>query len=144
MATDYFQGFLSVLQFCSHLIGIKYGLRFPNHVKIKILFIYWKTHLLQKIYIKKAFLSQNVDETWFINAGLKSWWQQWLGHCVVTVNFFLNGHYYSINGKILKANSVINNLIRNKVSEIPVKNHEKKPKGFLNESETNLCKITRN
>ena len=35
MATGYFQGIPSVLQFCSHLIGIKYGRYFSNQVKIK-------------------------------------------------------------------------------------------------------------
>ena len=33
---------------------------------------------------------------------------------------------------------------RNKMSGIPVKNHRKKPRGFLKESETNSCEITRN
>ena len=36
-----------------------------------------------------------MDATWFINAGLL------LGHCVVTVNVFLNGHCYPINGNSL-------------------------------------------
>ena len=31
---------------------------------------------------------------------------------------------------------------RNKMSGIPVKNHKKKPKGFLKEAETNSCEIT--
>ena len=38
MATGYFEGFASVLQFCSHLIVNKKGLHFSNQVKIKILF----------------------------------------------------------------------------------------------------------
>ena len=38
MATGYFQGFLSVLQFYIHQIGIKYGLHFSNQGKIKMLF----------------------------------------------------------------------------------------------------------
>ena len=57
MATCYFQGVLSVLQFYNHLISIKYGLHFSNQVKIKMLFnkelIY-----LKNIYIKRHFRSK--------------------------------------------------------------------------------------
>ena len=67
MATGYFQGFLSVLQFYIHQIGIKYGLYFSNQGKIKMLFN------KELIYLK-TFLDQNVDATWFINAGLNIWW----------------------------------------------------------------------
>ena len=60
MATGYFKGFLSVLQF---YIGIKYGLHFSNQVKIKMLFNK-ELISLKYIYIyKKTFLGQNVDAT---------------------------------------------------------------------------------
>ena len=73
MATGYFQDLLSVLEFYSHLIGIKYGLDLSNQVEIKMLFN--KELIYLKIYIyEKAFLGQNVDKTWFINAGFKIWW----------------------------------------------------------------------
>ena len=56
METGYFQGFLSVLQFYIHQIGIKYGLYFSNQGKIKMLFN------KELIYLK-TFLDQNVDAT---------------------------------------------------------------------------------
>ena len=69
MATGYFQGFLLVLLFYSNLIGIKYGLHFSNHLKIKMLFnkepIYWKKNIN-----KKSIFRPNMDKTWFINVGL--------------------------------------------------------------------------
>ena len=51
MATDCFQGFLSVLQFYSHLIDIKYGLHFSNQVKINMLFNKELIYLNLYIYI---------------------------------------------------------------------------------------------
>ena len=68
MATYYFQCFLSVLQFYSRLIGIKYGSHFSNQVKMKMLFnkevIYLNIYIYIYIYIyNKAFLGQNVDAT---------------------------------------------------------------------------------
>ena len=58
MATGYFQDFLSVLQFYSDLIGIKYGSHFSNQVKIKMLFnkelIYWKKYIQKGIFRPKC------------------------------------------------------------------------------------------
>ena len=60
MATGYFQGLFLVLQFYSHLIGIKFGLHFSNQVNIKILF-------KELIYLKKplrtSISGQNVNAT---------------------------------------------------------------------------------
>ena len=59
MATGYFQGFLLVLLFYSNLIGIKYGLHFSNHLKIKMLFdkepIYWKKYINKKIIFRPKY-----------------------------------------------------------------------------------------
>ena len=58
MATGYFQGFLSVLPFYSHLTGIKYCLHFSDQVKIKMLFnkelIYWKKYIQKGIFRPKC------------------------------------------------------------------------------------------
>ena len=32
--------------------------------------------------------------------------------------------------------------LRNRKSSLPIKNHRKKPQGFLKEAKTNLCEIT--
>ena len=54
MATGYFQDLLSVLEFYSHLIGIKYGLDLSNQVEIKMLFNKELIYLKIYIYIWKS------------------------------------------------------------------------------------------
>ena len=96
MAAGYFQRFLSVLKFYSHLIGIKNGLHFSNQVKIKIVF-------KELIYLNKNIKKKNVFGPKCACNLIHKYGPQNLmvtmvrSLCCYIVNILLNGHYYPIN-----------------------------------------------